>query len=76
LLTHAPAEEKLEKLNTYHTVSDEYHIAGRDIYLLFHNSIRNSKLANQLQKLDVTITVRNWKTMNKLVSLAKNMGNL
>lgn len=40
---------------------------------LFRHSIRNSKLANNLQKLDVPATVRNWKTINRLVALAKAM---
>ena len=36
-------------------------------------SIHNSKLANNLYKLDVPITVRNWKTISKLNELAKTM---
>lgn len=44
-----------------------------DVYLLFRNSIRNSKLANNLQKLDASATTRNWKTMNKLGELAKDL---
>jgi uncharacterized protein (DUF1697 family) len=39
-------------------------------YLLFHHSIRDSKLANNLSKLDVPLTVRNWKTVTKLTHLA------
>lgn len=41
-----------------------------DVYLLFHHSIRDSKLANNLSKLDVPLTVRNWKTVTKLTHLA------
>ncbi|GIN85845.1 hypothetical protein J6TS2_22310 [Heyndrickxia sporothermodurans] len=48
-------------------------IQERDIYLLFHDSVRNSKLAINLQKLNVPMTMRNWKTMNKLVALAKEI---
>jgi uncharacterized protein (DUF1697 family) len=73
LLTHVPLQEKLEHLNAYRSESDKYQIVGREVFLLFHNSIRNSKLANNLQKLDVPATVRNWKTINKLVALAKAM---
>lgn len=72
LLIHAPSQEKIQILNTYKTDSDEYQILNRDIYLLLNHSIRDSKLANNLKKLDVTATVRNWKTINKLSMLAKS----
>lgn len=74
MMTHAPLQEKLEHLNVYRSESEEYRLVGREVFLLFRNSIRNSKLANNLQKLDVPATVRNWKTINKLVQLAKAMG--
>ena len=70
---HAPLQEKLERLNVYRSEKDDYRILGREVFLLFHNSIRNSKLANNLNKLDVPATVRNWKTINKLAALAKAM---
>ena len=73
LLQEAPLPDRLQRLDTYKGVDDEYRIAGRDIYLLFSNSIRNSKLATNLQRLDVPVTTRNWKTINKLVSLAREM---
>jgi len=73
LLTHAPFQEKIELLNVYRSESDKYQILGREVFLLFSNSIRNSKLANNLQKLDVPATVRNWKTINKLAALSKAM---
>jgi len=71
LLTDAPLQEKIEYLNNFKSIDEDYRIRNRDIYLLFRHSIRNSKLANNLQKLDVTATVRNWKTINKLHVLAK-----
>lgn len=73
LFTHAPMQEKIEHLNAYRSESDQYRIVGRDVYLLFRHSIRNSKLANNLYKLDVPSTVRNWKTINKLAALGKAM---
>ena len=71
LLTHAPSQEKIDYLNVYKSDDEGYRIVGREVFLLFRRSIRNSKLANNLQKLDVTATVRNWKTLNRLVGLAK-----
>lgn len=73
LLTHVPSQEKIEQLNAYRSESDEYRIIGREVFLLLRYSIRNSKLAKNLQRLDVSATVRNWKTMNKLAVLAKAM---
>lgn len=71
LMTQVPSQEGIERLDSYRSESDEYRIEGREVYLLFRHSIRNSKLANNLQKLDVPATVRNWKTISKLEALAK-----
>lgn len=72
-LTHVPLQEKIESLDVYKSENDQYRIIGRDVFLLFHHSIRDSKLANNLYKLGVSATVRNWKTINKLTTLAKAM---
>lgn len=73
LLLHSPSQEKINLLNSYRSESDDFKIEGREVFLLMHNSIRNSKVASNLHKLDVPATVRNWKTMNKLYELAKAM---
>ena len=72
LLTHNPLNEKIGSIEVYRSESDKYKIVGRDVYLLFHHSIRNSKLANNLHKLNVPTTVRNWKTLNKIAALARD----
>lgn len=74
-LQDVPSKEGIERLKNVKSESEAYRIKGREIYLLFHHSVRNSKLANQLQKLDVPATMRNWKTTNKLALLAKEMGD-
>lgn len=73
LLTYAPSQESVELLKAYRSECDNYKVLGREVYLLFHHSISKSKLANNLKKLDVPTTVRNWKTINKLTALAKAM---
>nr|WP_301553489.1 DUF1697 domain-containing protein [Desulfuribacillus stibiiarsenatis] len=73
LLAQHPLKEKIECIDVYRSESDKYQIVGREVYLLFHHSIWNSKLANNLYKLNVPTTVRNWKTLSKLVQLAKTM---
>ena len=72
-LLHDPLKENIQRLNVYKSENEEYLIDGRNIYLLFNNSVRNSKLASNLHKLVVPGTVRNWKTINKLLLLAKAM---
>lgn len=71
MLAQTPSEAGMAAIQVYKNEEEAYHILGRDVYLLFRNSIRNSKLANNLQKLDASATTRNWKTMNKLAELAK-----
>ncbi len=73
LLTHSPLQEKIEYLKVYKSENDDYRIIGREVYLLFRHSIRNSKLANNLPKLEVPATVRNWKTINKIAALTKTI---
>lgn len=63
------ATEKLEK---FESSVDEYRIVGDDIYLLLRDGVRNSKLLNQLSKLGVPVTVRNWKTVKKLLKLIED----
>ena len=70
LLQKAPLKEKTENLNRYITPDDSFQIRNRDIYLLLKHSIRNSKLAGALDKLGVSLTVRNYNTIQKLDEIA------
>ena len=74
LMAELTTQEGINLLQKFQGVEDEYQIEGREIYLYFRQSIRNSKLAVQLQKLGVPSTIRNWKTIKKLASLAEAMG--
>lgn len=73
LLHTAPSQERIDRWSVYKSDKDSYKIIGRDVFLLFKHSIRDSKLSVNLQKLGVTATVRNWKTIHKLVELANAM---
>ncbi|MCR8659833.1 DUF1697 domain-containing protein [Paenibacillus endoradicis] len=73
MLLDEPHFERIEKLNGLHFGNDQYGIVGRDVYLLFDQSIRNSKLAVQVEKLGEPITTRNWKTINKLIELCNEL---
>ncbi|GIN58306.1 hypothetical protein J8TS2_26250 [Lederbergia ruris] len=70
LFLHAPLREKVERLNGYKNEGEDYQMARQEMYFLFGNGVRNSKLATQMQKLGVPTTVRNWKTLNKLAEMA------
>ncbi|MGE8203060.1 DUF1697 domain-containing protein [Heyndrickxia sp. NPDC080065] len=72
-LADLPSEEGINHLENFKNDIDKYQIVGKEVYLFFGQSIRNSKLATQLKKLDVPITDRNWKTVNKLFLMAKTM---
>ncbi|HEX3032504.1 MAG TPA: DUF1697 domain-containing protein [Bacillota bacterium] len=69
LLQEAPAPEGVTSLQPFRNPTDGCSIRGREVYLLFHNSIRNSKLAANLHRLGGSGTIRNWKTMSKLDAL-------
>lgn len=73
LMGKAPVKESIERFSSLNHGNDQYWIVGRDIYLLFYQSIRNAKLAANLGKLNEQGTVRNWKTISKLLELAKSM---
>lgn len=68
--------DRLEKLKGFEPNGDRYQIAGRDIFLLFRQSIRNSKLAIQVDKLGVPATGRNWKTISRLVAMSDEMAKV
>ncbi len=71
LLERAPLPEAVDRINVYKSETDQYQVIGREIYLLFHHSIRESKLAANLDRLGITMTVRNWRTIHKLADLAR-----
>ena len=73
LLTQAPPQEEIKRLDIYKNENNEYFVAGREIFLLLRHGIQDSKLANNLHRLGIPATVRNWKTLNKLAVLAQAM---
>ena len=72
LLSQAPSAADIDILNRYKAENDRFHVSGRDIYLLFRHSVRDSKLAGNLQKLSAPATMRNFKTIGKLVEMGKH----
>lgn len=73
LLPAAPTKVDRDKFLTFTNERELGVINGRDVYLLFYDSIRNSKLINNLKKLEVPATVRNWKTLMKLSNMVEEL---
>ncbi|SEG43579.1 DUF1697 domain-containing protein [Paenibacillus sp. UNC499MF] len=73
LLGDRPEPEDLKRIPEADPSLEEYRVNGREIYFLFHQSIRDSKVAGSLQKLKTPVTTRNWNTMNKLLALARTL---
>jgi uncharacterized protein (DUF1697 family) len=72
-LADEPSQEKIDYLQVFKSELDECQIVGKEVYLFFRQSIRDSKLATQLTKLGVPATVRNWKTVLKIAAMAKEL---
>ena len=68
-LADGPSQEKIDYLRNLDSEQDECFINGKEVYLYLRQSILDSKLAAQLPKLGVSVTVRNWKTVIKLSTM-------
>ena len=68
LLLQSPLPERVNQLSiSYEDRTDRYVVLQDTVYLLF----KDSELANRLAKLAALSTMRNWKTMTKLVEMAR-----
>ncbi|MEK5231918.1 DUF1697 domain-containing protein [Lysinibacillus sp. FSL K6-0232] len=65
-----PTAVSAETFLAYANDKERCVIAGRNIYLLFYESVRNAKLSQKLHQLELPATVRNWKTITKLAAMA------
>jgi len=73
LLQAEPENGRSSELFPYVSEKEQGRIIGRDVYMLFQESIRNSRLAKEIEQLGPPVTVRNWKTLNKLADMAKSI---
>jgi len=73
LLSEVPTQKEMTHLDKFQNDVEKYRIEGKEIYLFLSQSIRDSKLAIQLQKVGVSSTSRNWKTIIKLATKARAM---
>ena len=73
-LSEIPSKENVEKIQAGNYGADEFVLEGKNIYLFCPNGYGNTKLTNNFfeNKLKLSATTRNWKTVNELVSIAEN----
>ncbi len=72
LLADAPSPDAVERLRSSDSGSDEARVAGREVYLLYRRSMRDTPLTNAFleRTLGVAATTRNWRTMQTLAGMA------
>lgn len=77
LLTEAPSPEGAERLLASETAPDEFRLIGREVYLLYRRSMRDTRLTNALleKKLGVAATSRNWRTITTLAAMSAALAN-
>lgn len=68
-----PGADAVEALDPDRSPPDEFRVRGREIYLCCPNGMARTKLTTQYfdSRLDTTSTMRNWRTVLKLVELAR-----
>ena len=74
-LGQKPTTESLKKLDEVDYSPEEFVLVGIDIYFYAPNGYGHAKMNNNFfeNKLKITATTRNWKTVNKLVEIADEL---
>ena len=74
-LAETPGAEHIEKARAYQTGADRFEVSGRETYLYLPDGYGRTKFHNNFMegKLKVTATTRNWKTVNELYTMARNL---
>ena len=72
-LASEPTTAQIASLDPNRSPGDTFKVLGREIYLLLPNGAGNSKLTNAYfdSKLKTTSTARNWRTLLKLLEMAR-----
>lgn len=74
-LSEPPHPSALEMLKSVHSGLDTFVSFEKVLYLFYANSAGNTKLSNAVieNKLKLKSTMRNWKTIRKLIELADQL---
>ena len=70
-LAAPPSPSQIENLDTRRSPPDEFRVLGREVYLRLPNGTARSRFTNAYfdARLATTSTVRNWRTVLKLVEM-------
>lgn len=73
-LSMEPSTEALDKLRTYEDGVDKLRFIGREMYVLYEVSVSQSALSKvSFDKiLGMSVTARNWNTVNKLIAMGRS----
>ncbi|AWA30582.1 DUF1697 domain-containing protein [Flavobacterium magnum] len=76
ILAGMPLPDRLQILLAIDFEPDRLVVVNRFIYLRYHHGAGTTKLTNAVieNKLKMRATSRNWKTIRKLIEMAKNHG--
>jgi len=74
-LSEIPAKDLNKSIDSLNFSPDRFYIIDKEVYLYIPNSYGETKLSNKFfeNKLKVTTTTRNWKTVNKLEEIASSI---
>jgi uncharacterized protein (DUF1697 family) len=72
-LADRPSKAQIGALDPLRSPPDRFAVRGRDVYLALPNGVARSKLTNAYLdgKLGTISTLRNWRTVLKLIELAR-----
>ena len=73
-LASAPDAQKIKMLDVNRSPGDSFQILGQHVYLRVTNGMGKTKLTNAWfdSKLDTVSTIRNWRTVLKLVEMSRS----
>ncbi|MDB5054587.1 MAG: hypothetical protein JWM44_2637 [Bacilli bacterium] len=76
-LSKGPTAEAIEKLLSYKNDIDDFRVLNREVYILCRKGYGNTLYSNTFleKKLGVTSTSRNWETINKIITIGKDLKN-
>ena len=75
-LANAPDARRVAGLDPTRSPGDDFQVVGREVYLHLPNGVARTKLTNRYfdTALATVSTIRNWRTVLKLVELAEQVG--
>lgn len=74
-LSDLPTKDSLDKIIDGQYQNDEFKVVDKSVYLYCPNGYGKTKLTNKFfeDKLKVTATTRNWKTIKELINMAEKI---